>query len=471
MHPASSPLIGRLSVPGDKSIAHRAFMLAALANGLSRVQGGAMGADARSTLEALSALSVDVRLVSARGDERSIELPFELGDQILIQGQGLHGLKAPQMPIDCGNSGTTMRLLCGILSAQRFYSKLVGDASLSRRPMERVARPLRMRGARIEGQRGHSKIGEITAPLEIGPLPEPYVLSGLEYELPIASAQVKSAILLSGLYADGPTYVSEPTVSRDHTERMLSALGVPIQTVGALVQLDAESWAGTLPAFELELPGDFSSAAFLLAAAMLVPQSRVELRRVGLNPTRTGFLELVRDMGGLCSAESKGSVLGEPWGECGAAFGSLRALDMGGERFTRAIDEIPVLCVLAARARGTTRLLDGGELRNKESDRLKAMASLLGAFGVPCEEDADGLRVTGKPDGLLRAADVSSFGDHRIAMSAALLALCADGPSRIRGADCIASSFPRFVGTLRAIGARVSVSPGSLEEGMDKKHE
>lgn len=467
MHPANSPLIGRVSVPGDKSIAHRALMFAALAGGTSRIQGGAMGADVRATLNALRSLSVNVRVMSARGEERPIESPFQAGDAIEIGGRGLWGLKASQEPIDCGNSGTSMRLLCGVLSAQRFFSKLVGDASLSARPMERVARPLRMRGARIEGKRAAGKIGEITAPLEIGPLPEPYILSGLEYEMPSASAQVKSAILLSGLYADGPTYVSEPMVSRDHTERMLSALGVPVQTVGALVQLDADQWGGKLSAFELELPGDFSSAAFLLAAAMLVPDSRVELRRVGLNPTRTGFLELLRDMGGLCLAEAKGTAMGEPWGECGAAFGTLSARSIGGEILLRAIDEMPVLCALAARAAGTTRFWDAGELRHKESDRIQAMKAVLDAFGVACEEHADGLSVTGKPaPHKLRAADVSSWGDHRVAMSAALLALCADGPCRIRDADCIATSFPRFAGTLRALGAHLSVSQG-MGEGTD----
>lgn len=457
VHPARSPLRGRVAVPGDKSIAHRALILSALAEGTSRVQGGALGSDIKSTLEALSALHVPIHILSAKGAERALHEPFEAGDCVVIEGRGLWGLGAPEHPMDCGNSATTMRLLCGVLAPQRFPSKLIGDESLMRRPMARVARPLRMRGARIEGRRDKGKIGEITAPLEIGPLPEPYVLSGIEYELPVPSAQVKSAILLSGLYADGPTYVSEPSVSRDHTERMLSALGVPIETVGAMVKLDAEAWEGRFSGFEAVLPGDFSSAAFLLSAAMLVPESRVEVKRVGVNPTRAGFLELLREMGGAVWAEPKGVELGEPWGDCAAEHSVFRAVSIGGEWLLRSVDEVPVLCVLLARARGTSFVLDAGELRHKESDRLKAMTAVLQAFGVPCREEPEGLCVEGRPEGKLRAADVESFGDHRVAMSAALLSLVADGPSVIRHADCIATSFPRFVGTLRALGAEIFV--------------
>jgi 3-phosphoshikimate 1-carboxyvinyltransferase len=446
VHPAERPPVGSVPVPGDKSIAHRAILLAGIATGTSRVQGGALGEDNAATLGALRAMGV--RAVEEDG-------------ALVIEGRGLDGLRAPDGPIDCGNSGTTMRLLCGVLAAQRFATELTGDASLSRRPMARVATPLRLRGARIEGKIDPRRPGEITAPLRIGPLPSPHVLSSLEYELPVASAQVKSALLLSGLWADGPTYVREPLVSRDHTERMLSALGVPLRSVGAMVELDAAAWSGTLPAFTVHVPGDLSAAAFLVAAAQIVAGSRVDVRRVGLNPTRTGLLEILRDMGGVVDAEHKGDELGEPIGDLRAAAATLSGVRAGGERITRAIDEVPILCALAARARGRTEIVDAAELRVKESDRIATMASVLSAFGVPCEERPDGLAVEGVPDRPLRAATVSSRGDHRVAMTAAVLGLVADGPTRVLDVACIGTSFPRFAGTLRALGARIEVVEGA----------
>jgi 3-phosphoshikimate 1-carboxyvinyltransferase len=382
---------------------------------------------------------------------------------LVIEGVGLEGLTAPTTPLDCGNSGTTMRLLSGVLAAQRFASELIGDASLSRRPMARIANPLRLRGARIEGRIDPKRPGDITAPLHIGPLPAPHVLSSLEYESKVASAQVKSAILLSGLWADGPTYVREPTVSRDHTERMLSALGVPLRSVGAMVELDPKAWSGKLPAFTLQVPGALSAAAFLVVAAQLVPESHLDVRRVGLNPTRTGLLEILRDMGGGLEAEARGDELGEPIGDLHAGAAALGGVKTGGEVVTRAIDEVPILCALAARASGRTEILDAAELRVKESDRLATMASVLGAFGVQVEERPDGLVIEGVPDRPLRAATVASRGDHRIAMTAAVLGLVADGPTRVTDVGCIATSFPRFAGTLRALGAEVEVVKGADE--------
>lgn len=449
VYPADKPLFGSVPAPGDKSIGHRAILLAGLASGTSRVRGGVLGEDNLSTLHALRAMGVGVR----EGD-----------GEVVIDGVGLMGLRAPSAPIDCGNSGTTMRLLAGVLAAQRFAARLVGDESLSRRPMERVARPLRMRGARIEGRQHPTRVGEITAPLDIGPLPEPHVLSAIEYEMPIASAQVKSALLLSGLYADGPTYVREPFVSRDHTERLLSALGVPLSSVGSMVMLDGASWSGRIDAFDADVPGDISAAAFLVAAALIVPESRVDVRRVGLNPTRTGLLEILRDMTAAAIGEVKGEVLGEPVGNVHAsASPGMLGGRAGGELITRAIDEVPILCAIAARARGTTEIVDAAELRVKESDRLAAMAGVLRAFGVACEEQPDGLRIEGQPDRPLTAARVASLGDHRIAMTAAVLGLVADGPTRVTDVGCIATSFPRFVGTLRGLGARVEVVPGEGE--------
>jgi 3-phosphoshikimate 1-carboxyvinyltransferase len=442
VHPAQGPLSGSVPVPGDKSIAHRAILLAGLAAGTSRITGGALGEDNIATLGALRAMGV-------RASEDAGEL--------VVEGVGLDGLRAPEVALDCGNSGTTMRLLAGILAAQRFATELTGDASLSRRPMARVAAPLRLRGARIEGVLDTKRPGEITAPLRIGPLPLPHVLSELEYETPVASAQVKSAILLSGLWSDGPTIVREPLVSRDHTERMLSALGVPLRSVGAMVQLDPSGWAGVLPAFTIQVPGDLSAAAFLIVAAQIVPGSRVDVRRVGLNPTRTGLLEILRDMGGVAHAETRGDELGEPIGDIHAAAAALDGVRTGGEVVTRAIDEVPILCALAARASGRTEIFDAAELRVKESDRLATMASVLAAFGVKVEERRDGLVIEGSPGRPLRAATVASRGDHRVAMTAAILGLVADGPTRITDVACIATSFPRFAGTLRALGAQVEV--------------
>jgi 3-phosphoshikimate 1-carboxyvinyltransferase len=448
IQPTRRPLVGSVPVPGDNSIAHRAILLAGLASGTCRVTGGSLGEDNIATLGALRAMGVK---------------SSEENGALVIEGVGLEGLTAPTAPLDCGNSGTTMRLLSGVLAAQRFASELVGDASLSRRPMARVAAPLRLRGARIEGKIDPKRPGEITAPLHIGPLPAPHVLSSLEYESKVASAQVKSAILLSGLWADGPTYVREPIVSRDHTERMLAALGVPLRSVGAMVELDPKAWSGSLPAFTIEVPGDLSAAAFLVVAAQIVAESRVDVRRVGQNPTRTGLLEILRDMGGALEAEAKGDELGEPIGDLRAASASLKGVRTGGEVVTRAIDEVPILCALAARASGRTEILDAAELRVKESDRLAAMANVLGAFGVQVEERPDGLVIEGVPDRPLRAATVASRGDHRVAMTAAVLGLVADGPTRVTDVACIATSFPRFAGTLRALGAEVEIVKGAGE--------
>jgi 3-phosphoshikimate 1-carboxyvinyltransferase len=442
VRPLRAPLRGVVPVPADKSITHRALLFGGLAEGKSLIRADAHGEDNRSTLEALRALGVQ-----ANEDDGGV----------VLAGKGLAGLRAPSTPLDCGNSGTTMRLLAGVLAPQRFRSVLIGDESLTKRPMARVVTPLRQRGARIEGVLHPKRPGDLTPPLEIGPLPAPHVLSELAYDLPIPSAQVKSALLLSGLWAAGSTALSEPTVSRDHTERMLSSLGVPILRVGPALELTASSFSGKLPAFEVDVPGDISAAAFLIASALVVEGSSVGVRRVGLNPTRTGLIDLARLMGGQVAATPQGDDLGEPWGEVRSDYGTLRGITAGGETVIRAIDEIPVLCALAARASGTTTIADAAELRVKESDRLAAMASVLAAFGVATEERPDGIVVEGRPGTPLRAARVDAFGDHRIAMSAAVLALVADGESRITGVDAIATSFPRFAGTLRALGADVRV--------------
>ncbi|MFO0619368.1 MAG: 3-phosphoshikimate 1-carboxyvinyltransferase [Polyangiaceae bacterium] len=443
VHPAAGPLRGIVPVASDKSIVHRAIMFGALADGTSTVTKAWIGDDHRSTIDVFRALGVEIDV-----DEKA--------KTVSLRGRGLDGLSAPTRELDCGNSGTTMRLMAGILAAQRFASTLVGDASLNRRPMARIATPLRQRGARIEGRPSEKKVGEITAPLVIGPLPAPHVLSETTYASPVASAQVKSALLLSGLYSDGKTTVSEPMVSRDHTERMLSALGVPIRRLGPIVELDAPAWGGALPAFELEAPGDPSAAAFAIAAALIVPKSEVRTRGVGVNPTRMGLYDVLRWMGAALEVEHRGEALGEPIGEITALGCATRGARASGEVIARAIDEIPILSVVAARSAGTTTIHDAEELRVKESDRIAAIVRMLRAFGASVEEMPDGVVIEGREGGF-RAARVESGGDHRIAMSAAILALLGDGPSRIVDVDCISTSFPRFVATLRALGATIDV--------------
>ncbi|MEM9070976.1 MAG: 3-phosphoshikimate 1-carboxyvinyltransferase [Myxococcota bacterium] len=434
-------LRGKVRVPGDKSIGHRALLFAGLGRGASTLHGLSSGEDNLSTLAALEAMGVRA----------------ERGEALTIHGVGLRGLSMPKDVVDCGNSGTTMRLLAGLLSAQRFGTRLVGDASLTGRPMGRVVDPLRARGAHIGGSSKEGRPiteGKLYPPLSIAPLVEGEALAGIEYAMPVASAQVKSCLLLSGLYAAGPTSLQEPVVSRDHTERMMIALGVPLQTAGPAVHLDPSDWSGGWDAFEGTIPGDLSSAAFLLAAALMVPESRVVVEGVGVNPTRTGVLDVLRPMGAVVDLVPKPEgIRGEPTADLGVSHQALRGTLVGGELLVRMIDEVPVLCAMAAVANGTTEIRDAGELRVKETDRIAAMAKALQDFGVPCEELEDGMVIRG--GGTLKAARVESHGDHRIAMSGALLGLCAEGETVIENAGCIATSFPTFVETLRALGARV----------------
>jgi 3-phosphoshikimate 1-carboxyvinyltransferase len=445
VRPAAKALTGSVPVPSDKSIGHRSFIFASLAHGTSTIRSFSYGEDNVATMKAFASMGVGVE------DDKA--------GTVRVHGRGLAALTAPTIDVDCGNSGTTMRLLAGVLAAQPFESRMIGDASLSKRPMGRIARPLRARGASIEGAIHPTRKEEITAPLVVGPLGAGKRLMGLEYRIPVASAQVKSALLLSGLFASEPTVVYEPLVSRDHTERMLSALGIPLRVAGTMVSLDPPEDPNAIRAFDVELPGDLSAAAFLLCAAQIVPGSVVSTRRTGLNPTRAGIIDIIRAFGGTVAAETQGDVLGEPFGLATAKASSLSAAAIGGELATRSIDEIPIACSLAARARGTTEFSDVGELRVKESDRIARMVELLRSFGVGAEDSAEGFRVEGKPDGALTAARVDSHGDHRIAMTACILGLVADGETVVEDADCIATSFPRFVGTLRALGADIEVAP------------
>jgi 3-phosphoshikimate 1-carboxyvinyltransferase len=360
----------------------------------------------------------------------------------------------PPDVIDCGNSGTTMRLLAGLLSGQRFGTRMVGDASLTRRPMGRIIEPLRARGAHIAGTAG-VKPNELYPPISIAPLLEGEALKGIEYAMPIASAQVKSALLLSGLYAAGPTAIEEPVLSRDHTERMMLSLGVPLQTAGASVVLDPNlDWSGGWEPFVWRVPGDPSSSAFPLLAAAMVPDSRVSVEDVCVNPTRTGLLDWLRLVGVDVSHRPSGHGAGdEPMAEIEVAHRRVRGSVAGGELIVRMIDEIPALCALAAVSEGQTEIRDAAELRVKESDRIATMANVLNTFGVPCEELPDGLIIDGGR--ALRAAHIDSRGDHRIAMSAVLLGLLAEGETVIDGAEAVDTSFPGFVPLMRSLGADI----------------
>ncbi|HWL85740.1 MAG TPA: 3-phosphoshikimate 1-carboxyvinyltransferase [Polyangiaceae bacterium] len=445
VHPIGArSLSGSVPVPSDKSIGHRALLFSALCRGKSRISGFSFSADNVSTADALRAMGVRIETTGK--------------SELTVEGVGLFGLRGADKPLDCGNSGTTMRLITGILAAQSFGSKLIGDASLSKRPMMRIVGPLRARGARIEGAPHPKRADDITAPLEIHGLGEGDYLGPLEYESPVASAQIKSAILLSGLFAHGATHFKEPTLSRDHTERMLSALGVPLRTLGTIIELDPAGWSGEMPALDVEIVGDASAAAFLLVAAQLVPGSRVVTRGVGTNPTRTGLLEILRDMGAGLSVEALGERAGEPIADIHAWSQPLRAATIGGETVARAIDEIPIACALAARASGTTSIRDAEELRVKESDRIATMATVLRGFGIRCEELPDGLQIEGSQEPL-EPSDIDSHGDHRIAMTATVLGLLGRGATRVRDVDCVSTSFPRFVGTLRGLGAQIDVDP------------
>lgn len=442
--PPTGPLRGQVLVPGDKSIAHRLLLLAGLADGRCEIRGLSGGQDNQRTAAALAALGVPVR---------------ETGPaQVEVLGQGLAGLRAPVADIDCGNSGTSMRLLCGLLGAQPFPSRLFGDPYLNARPMRRVVDPLSQMGVRVRGQPG-KKPGEVYPPLEIEPAP---ALHGIRYRSPIASAQVKSAILLCGLFADGVTEVEEPLRSRDHTERLLTALGVPltVSADGLQSRLDPQGWTRRIAPFSAVVPGDFSSAAFLVGAALLLPGSDLLLRGVGLNPTRTGFLDAMEQLcPGAAEQGAEHGALGEPVGELRVRGRetALRGMTLAGALSLRALDELPLCAALAAAAEGDTTIADARELRVKESDRIAASCALLHAFGVECEEREDGLVVRGRGRTGLRPAHVHSHGDHRIAMAGAVLALAAPGPSRIEDVDNVATSFPGFATELVRLGAYLQI--------------
>ncbi len=442
--PSSAPLLGIARIPGDKSIGHRSLLFGALANGPVVIQGLSEGQDNLRTRQAMRQLGV-----------RSEDTPT---GQVIIHGVGLRGLKASDGPIDCGNSGTTMRLLSGILAAQPFDSTMVGDASLSVRPMRRIAEPLQRMGATVLGESGKVS-GEVYPPLRIQGLGKTR-LQGITYEQPVASAQVKSAILLAGLFAEGVTTVIEPGASRDHTESMLAHMGAPLVVEGNSITVNPAGWDEVLQAAPITVPGDPSSAAFLVAAALVAGVERVSIPDVCVSRRRSGFLDALGELGARVELESRAVSGGEAVADIVVSYGAAEFLQgavIAGDLVVRSLDELPILAVVAARATGVTDFRDAKELRFKESDRIATTCEMLIRLGVEVEERPDGFSVQGLAGKPFRGCEVAAHGDHRIAMSATIAGLAADAPVTVRDADNVATSFPSFVDTLNRLGAQIEV--------------
>ena len=417
------PLKGTIRVPGDKSVTHRAIILTALAEGLSQVTDYCRGEDCLNTMRAFQSLGVRIE---------------ETPEQLTVHGKGMWGLTEPFGPIDCGNSGTGIRLMAGLLAGQDFFTVLTGDESIRRRPMGRVVKPLRAMGATIAGRKG----GEL-APLAITGTR----LKGMSYVSPVASAQIKSSLLFAALYADGLTTISEPRLSRDHTERMFAYFGIPFHRDGCTVRIEGRPsirWSGKT----VVVPGDLSAAAFFIVGASIVPDSDVTVLSVGMNPTRTGLLDILRQMGAHIEVLNPREEAGEPVADLRVRSMPLRGVQIGPEQIPQTIDEFPILCVAAAVAEGKTVITGAEELRVKESDRIATMAAELRAMGARIEERPDGMVIQGLgrkgANGALTGATCASHGDHRVAMSVAIGALTAAQPTQIQDTACIETSFPNF---------------------------
>jgi 3-phosphoshikimate 1-carboxyvinyltransferase len=416
----SKGLRGEIAAPPDKSISHRAVMLGSIAKGKTIVNNFLMGGDCLSTVDCFRELSVPIEIT---------------GGRVVVSGSGLHGLKPPRELLYTGNSGTTTRLLCGLLAPQKFSCVLDGDESVRKRPMSRVIAPLRAMGAKISGTDGDF------TPITI----EGTKLRGIEYELPVASAQLKSALILAGLYAEGKTTVIEPEPSRNHTELMINGFGGNVSMDTSRITV---SPAEELYGHEITVPGDISSAAFFLVAALIVPGSEILIRNVGLNETRTGVIDALKSMGASIHIEQYGKGI-EPAGDIAVKYSALHGTEIGGRLIPRLIDELPIIAVAAAFAEGTTVIRDAQELKVKESNRIDAMERELKRAGADAQATADGLVVRGgRP---VRGAAFETYGDHRIAMSMAVLALAAEGKSRIESHQCIDISYPDFFKTLKKI--------------------
>lgn len=418
----SSPLRGEISIPGDKSISHRSVMFGAIAKGTTEITGFLQGADCLSTISCFQAMGVCISNDNGK---------------ITVMGRGLRGLKKPDSVLDCGNSGTTTRLISGILSAQSFHTVLTGDASIQKRPMKRIIEPLSLMGAKISSINGTG-----CAPLSI----EGCHLKGIHYSSPVASAQVKSAILLAGLYAEGETKVTEPALSRNHTELMLSGFGADVKTENTTAIIKP---AKELYGQKIQVPGDISSAAFFLAAGLLIPGSQILIKNVGINPTRDGILKVFIKMGGNIQLLDKRIVSGEPVADILVTSSSLHGTEISGPVIPTLIDELPVAAMAACFADGVTVIKDAAELKVKESNRIEAMVENLKAMGADAEETEDGMIIKGgRP---LHGAVIDSRLDHRIAMTFAVAGLMADGETEILGADCVNISYPEFYSDLNKL--------------------
>lgn len=412
-------LRGEITLPGDKSISHRAIMLASLARGRTLVSGISKGEDVLKTVSAFQSMGIEIKGAGS--------------DSLTIQGKGLSGLSQPKEIIDCGNSGTTIRLLSGILAAQDFSSIITGDESLRKRPMDRVVEPLERMGAKIEGR---------FAPLKI----EGKRLKAISYRTPVPSAQVKSAILLAGLYASGKTEVTEPARSRDHTERMLKYLEMGIEVRDLTVSITGGK---ELVAKPISIPGDISSASFFMVGAILLPGSHVKLSGVGLNPTRTGVIDILKRMGAEIEIENLRERNNEPLGDVVVRGSRLKGITIGGETIPRVIDELPILALAATKAEGKTTIKGARELRVKETDRIRALATNLSRMGAKVEEKEDGLVIQGPTE--LKGEKLDSFTDHRMAMALVIAGLMAQGETVVSDTDCIKTSFPEFEKTLEKL--------------------
>lgn len=417
----ASHLKGTLSIPGDKSISHRSIMFGSIAKGTTKIHNFLMGDDCLSTIECFRKLGIDIEMHN---------------DHILVHGKGLHGLEPAAEILYCGNSGTTTRLISGILAGQPFTSTLTGDASIQKRPMKRIIEPLRQMHAAIEGK------DDNFCPLTISPS----TLEGICYTSPVASAQVKSCVLLAGLYANTPTTVCEPALSRDHTERMLSAFGAIIERKDKCVTIYPNP---ELEAMEVVVPGDISSAAFFMVAGLIVPNSKLILQNVGINPTRHGILDALLAMGGRITCFNERELCGEPVCDMIIESSDLHGITIEGDIIPTMIDEIPAFAVAALFAHGTTIIKDAKELRVKESNRIDTMCHELGKMGAVIRPLEDGMIIEG--NATLHGAILESYDDHRIAMSLAVAALKATTPSQILNSECIRISYPHFFEHLKAV--------------------
>lgn len=416
---------GEITVPGDKSISHRSIMFGSISKGVTTVRGFLRGEDNMATFNIFRLMGIGIE---------------DDGETIRIEGKGLHGLQEPSDVLDCGNSGTSMRLITGLLAGQKFFSVLTGDRYLRRRPMKRVIGPLTQMGGLIYGRDGGEK-----APLAIVGRP----LAGIDYTTPVASAQIKSALMLAGLYASGETRVREPHLSRDHSERMLRFFGADVATEDSCVVVRG---GRDLEGRDIVVPGDISSAAFFMVAGLIVPNSELTIAGVGINPTRTGIIDILKAMGGDIRLENVREASGEPVADIVVRSSTLKGTVIDGELVTRAIDELPVACVAAAMAEGTTVIRDARELRVKETDRIKAMATNLATAGVILQETEDGMIIDGTES--LAGCSVESFGDHRIAMSMIIAGLRSRGEISVTDVECIDTSFPTFLSLVERVAAR-----------------